>query len=65
MTVKRCIQCKRDLPEIAFLTMSRGYRVKKCNQCAHENMIKWEHGKKAMEPLKGYNPADHVVEAED
>lgn len=48
---KRCIQCKRTLPDESFLKIvSRAYRVRKCIECAHDNMRRW-----AKTNLSGFN----------
>jgi hypothetical protein len=62
---RHCVQCKRKLPDSAFLKMPRRYRVKKCMDCAHANMLAWERSKDKFAPKKGYNPADHVTDAGD
>jgi hypothetical protein len=51
--MKQCKQCERQLPQTAFLALSRKYRVTICNDCANENMARWARthmvGKKASE----------------
>lgn len=67
MSDRECVQCKRRRPDSAFLKLSRKYRVKKCMDCAHRNMRAWERGMEKFSPKlgKGYNPADHVIDAGD